>query len=90
MKKSTLVLTLVLIAATLLLAACPSGQVSQGTVETVAAVATQAAPAVAAIATEAAPVVEQAATQVAAVAGDVAMCTAHPAGLHRQIRSAHP
>ena len=39
MKKSTLVLTLVLIAATLLLAACPSGQVSQGTVETVAAVA---------------------------------------------------
>ena len=61
MKKSTLVLTLVLIAATLLLAACPSGQVSQGTVETVAAVATQAAPAVAALATEAAAVVEQAA-----------------------------
>ena len=76
MKKSTLVLTLVLIAATLLLAACPSGQVSQGTVETVAAVATQAAPAVAALATEAAPVVEQAATQVAAVVGDVAQCTA--------------
>ena len=76
MKKSTLVLTLVLIAATLLLAACPSGQVSTGTVQTVAAVATQAAPAVAALATEAAPVVEQAATQVAAIAGDVAQCTA--------------
>lgn len=76
MKKSLFVLTLVLVAATLVLTACPSGQVSQGTVQTVVAVATEAAPAVAAIATEAAPVVEQAATQVAAVAGDIAQCAA--------------
>lgn len=85
MKKSYLVLTLVLVAATLVLAACPGGAtVSQDTVATVASVATQAAPAVQALATEAAPMVEQAATTVAgAVAGvDTAVCTAcnDPAG----------
>lgn len=75
MKKSLFVLTLVLVAATLVLTACPGGgTVSQGTVETVVAVATEAAPAVAAVATEAAPVVKEAATQVAAAVGDVAQC----------------
>ncbi|MFZ2489757.1 MAG: branched-chain amino acid ABC transporter substrate-binding protein [Anaerolineae bacterium] len=77
MKKSYFVLTLVLVAATLVLAACPSG-VTQDTVATVAAVATQAAPAVNSIATQAAPVVEQAATAVSGAvdAANTAMCTA--------------
>ncbi|MER2600110.1 MAG: branched-chain amino acid ABC transporter substrate-binding protein [Caldilineales bacterium] len=77
MKKSYFLLTLVLVAATLVLAACPAGT-QQAVVETAAAVATQAAPAVNAAATQAAPVVEQAATAVSGAmdAANTAMCTA--------------
>ena len=58
----------VLVIASLVLAACPSGQVDTGAVATQVVEAVQtAAPTLQAVATEVAPVVEQAATQVAAV-----------------------
>ncbi|HNS03351.1 MAG TPA: hypothetical protein PKM78_13350, partial [Anaerolineae bacterium] len=56
----------VLVIASLVLAACPSGQVDTGAVATQVVEAVQtAAPTLQAVATEVAPVVEQAATQVA-------------------------